>query len=130
MGQTRDLCILVLGTLAVAGCSATVPLGGHEAMSPPVPCAECLVGAPRVDEAAPAAAKLPAPPTLQADDRPLPINLPTALQLANVRALDVAAAAQRIQVAAAVLDQASVQWLPTVTMGGDYARHAGRIQGP
>ena len=36
---------------------------------------------------------LPAVPPLPPEARPLPINLPTALQLANVRAVDVAAAA-------------------------------------
>jgi outer membrane protein TolC len=62
------------------------------------------------------------------DDQPLPINLPTALQLANVRAVDVAAAAERIQVAAAQLDQAKVLWIPSLTLGGDYNRHDGQTQ--
>jgi outer membrane protein TolC len=62
-------------------------------------------------------------------DRPaLPINLPTALQLANVKAVDVAAAEVRIKIAAAQLEQAQVLWLPTITIGGDYARHDGRNQ--
>jgi outer membrane protein TolC len=42
--------------------------------------------------------------------------------------VDVAAAAERIQVAAAVLEQAEVLWLPTVTVGGAYFRHDGRQQ--
>lgn len=65
---------------------------------------------------------------MTADGKPLPINLPTALRLANVQAVDIAAAAQRIQVAAAVLDQARVLWLPTITVGGDYNRHDGKVQ--
>jgi outer membrane protein TolC len=68
------------------------------------------------------------PPTPEAGDRPLPINLATALQLANVRAVDVAAAAERIRVAAAVLEQARVLWLPTITVGGDYNHHDGKTQ--
>jgi len=44
-----------------------------------------------------------APPALAPGDRPLPINLPTALQLAGVRPLDIAVASQRLQVAAAQL---------------------------
>src|SRR5947209_13169419 len=60
--------------------------------------------------------------------RPLPINLPTALRLANANAIDIAAAAERIRIAAAQLEQARVLWLPTVTVGGDYDRHDGRIQ--
>jgi outer membrane protein TolC len=58
----------------------------------------------------------------------LPINLPAALQLADVQAVDVVAAGQRIQAAAAVLEQAQVLWLPTITVGGDYNRHDGRQQ--
>jgi outer membrane protein TolC len=68
------------------------------------------------------------PPPFQPEGRPLPINLPTALRLADVRAVDIAAAADRIQAAAAVLEQAQVLWLPTVTVGGDYYRHDGRQQ--
>jgi outer membrane protein TolC len=60
--------------------------------------------------------------------RPLPINLPTALRLANANAIDIAAAAERVRIAAAQLEQARVLWLPTVTVGGDYNRHDGPIQ--
>jgi outer membrane protein TolC len=78
-----------------------------------------------------AAAVAPArdlPPAPNADLRPLPINLPTALRLANANAIDIAAAAERVRIAAAQLEQARVLWLPTVTVGGDYDRHDGRIQ--
>jgi outer membrane protein TolC len=60
--------------------------------------------------------------------RPLPINLPSALQLARVRALDIAVAGQRLQVATAQLSQANVLWLPTVAFGGDYYRQNGLVQ--
>jgi outer membrane protein TolC len=69
---------------------------------------------------------VPAPP--QPDNTPLDINLPTALSLANAQAIDVALAAQRIQVAVAALEQANVLWLPTITIGGDFSRHDGQIQ--
>jgi outer membrane protein TolC len=69
-----------------------------------------------------------AAPAVAPGDRPLPINLPTALQLANVRPIDVAVASQRIQAAAAELEQARVLWLPTVYLGTDYFRHDGQIQ--
>jgi outer membrane protein TolC len=65
---------------------------------------------------------------LEGLDRPLPINLPTALQLANAQPLDVALASQRIQVALAGLDRAKVLWLPTVYLGADYYRHDGQLQ--
>jgi outer membrane protein TolC len=67
-------------------------------------------------------------PAVPPSDRPFPINLPTALQLANAQAVDIAAAAERIRVAAATLAQAQVLWLPTITVGGDYSRHDGRNQ--
>jgi outer membrane protein TolC len=69
-----------------------------------------------------------APPVLDAGMKPLPINLASALQLGNANAVDIAAAANRVRVAVAQLDQARVLWLPTVTVGADYARHDGRIQ--
>jgi outer membrane protein TolC len=61
-------------------------------------------------------------------DTPLPINLPTALKLADVRPIDVAVASQRIELAAAQLQQAQAVWLPTVYLGADYSRHDGQVQ--
>jgi outer membrane protein TolC len=61
-------------------------------------------------------------------DRPLPINLPTALKLANVRPLDVAVASRRIELALGQLAQARALWLPTVYLGTDYFRHDGQLQ--
>jgi outer membrane protein TolC len=58
----------------------------------------------------------------------MPIDLVAALRLANAQAIDINAAAERERVAVAVLDQARVQWLPTITLGGDYNRHDGKIQ--
>lgn len=69
-----------------------------------------------------------APPAPDASDRPLPINLPTALQLADVRPIDIAVASERVRVAAAQLTRARVLWLPTVLLGTDYSRHDGQIQ--
>jgi outer membrane protein TolC len=57
-----------------------------------------------------------------------PINLATALQLAQVRSLDIRVAAERVAAADAQLGQAQSKWLPTVVFGGDYARQDGRIQ--
>src|SRR5271154_5671277 len=45
-------------------------------------------------------------PALEKGERPLSINLPTALQLAHVQAVDIAAATERIRIAAAALEQA------------------------
>ena len=68
------------------------------------------------------------PPAPNDTDKPYPINLPTALQLVNANALDVAIAAERIRVSAAQLNRAQVLWLPTIQMGTDYFRHDGVIQ--
>ena len=61
-------------------------------------------------------------------EKPLPINLPTALRLANARPIDIALASERIRVAAAQLERAQVLWLPTIYVGVDYFRHDGQIQ--
>jgi outer membrane protein TolC len=85
-------------------------------------------------EAAPPAANggngsLPAiPPVVPDEAKVLPINLPAALKLAGARPLEIALAQERLQVAAAQLNQAKVLWLPTVTIGGDYFRHDAKIQ--
>lgn len=70
------------------------------------------------------------PPTPRGEvDRPtLPINLATALQLANAQPLDIALASQRVETALAALDRANVLWLPTIYLGVDYARHDGQLQ--
>jgi outer membrane protein TolC len=67
-------------------------------------------------------------PAVPAGQKPLPINLPTALQLANAQAIDIQVASQRIEVAAAQLDRAQKLWLPTIYLGTDYYRHDGQIQ--
>jgi outer membrane protein TolC len=126
MDQARKLYIILLGgLLTVTGCSATGTFCGQEVTLPPmVPAA---LGPP-VQPAPAVTLDLPSVPASQPNDRPLPINLPTALQLANVQAVDIAAATERIRVALALLEQANVLWLPTITVGGDYNRHDGRIQ--
>ncbi len=131
MGRApKSWCVVLAGLLAAAGCSATDTPGEVE-VQPNLTAPTALVPPAAL---APAAASEPAPPTLpavpasQPTDRPLPINLPTALQLANVRALDVQVAAERTKVAAAALESAEVLWLPTITLGGDYNRHDGRNQ--
>jgi outer membrane protein TolC len=61
-------------------------------------------------------------------EKPLPINLPTALRLANVQPIDIALASQRVQLAVAQLERARVLWLPTINLGAEYSRHDGQIQ--
>ena len=63
-----------------------------------------------------------------ANSASFPINLPTALQLAGAKPLDVAIASERIRVAAAELDRAKSLWLPNLYIGTDYYRHDGQLQ--
>jgi outer membrane protein TolC len=91
--------------------------------------AQDSVRSEKVTQSQPPAASIAfTPPVPSEGTRSLPINLPTALRLANAQAIDIAAAAERIQVAMAVLQQARALWLPTITVGGDYNHHDGRIQ--
>jgi outer membrane protein TolC len=132
MGKARNPYIVcAAAVLTLGGCCATDSFNGHElppAYVNPAVLASPDASIPAVKPAPDVARDLPAVPSPPPEDRPLPINLPTALQLSNARALDVAAATERIRVAAAVLDQAEVLWLPTITIGGDFNRHDGKNQ--
>jgi outer membrane protein TolC len=79
-------------------------------------------------DGSPDALKLPPVPAGDEAGRPLPIDLPTALRLADVNPLVIAIARERLKAAAAQLDRARVLWLPNVGFGADYFRHDGQIQ--
>jgi outer membrane protein TolC len=57
--------------------------------------------------------------------RGLPINLATALQLAGVNPLDIAAATAQVRQSLALYLQAKVLWVPNINGGVDYFRHDG-----
>ncbi len=121
----KRLMLLLTVMAALAGCNSVAMLHpGEAALLPPAPPPLARATPPPVTDDAILPTAAASPP----DDRPLPINLPAALKLGDVRAIDVVAAAERIAVAAAQLDQAQVLWLPTITLGGDYNRHDGRNQ--
>lgn len=141
MRQVKRLCFTLLGCIAAVagGCASrnsdAVPgplppqwPSSTGAVAAPAPLAAPQTVAPAAGSSAVVPADLPVAVVPQPDDRPLPISLPTALKLANVRAVDVAAATERTKVAAAQLAGAQVLWLPSMTFGGDYARHDGQIQ--
>jgi outer membrane protein TolC len=96
-----------------------LPFAFAQEQAPPPQALQAPISPPPVPVAA---------PPLIASDRPLPINLPTALQLAGVRPLDIGLASERIRLAAAQLERAQVLWLPTIQLGVDYYRHDGQIQ--
>jgi outer membrane protein TolC len=58
-------------------------------------------------------------------DRPLPINLATALRLADARPLIIEAARAAVETEYGLYQQARVLWLPSVYLGADYQRHDG-----
>jgi outer membrane protein TolC len=57
--------------------------------------------------------------------RPLPINLATALRLADARPLVIEAARAAVETEYGLFEQARVLWLPTLYLGIDYQRHDG-----
>jgi len=73
------------------------------------------------------AAEVP-PATAEAGERVLPINLATALRLANASPIDVQIAGRQVELAAATYDRAKVLWVPNLIMGADYFRHDGGQQ--
>jgi outer membrane protein TolC len=75
----------------------------------------------------PAPSPPPSPLTLLEANR-MPINLPTALQLAQVRPIDISVASVRLEAALAQQERARNLWLPNIQAGIEYARHDGQIQ--
>jgi outer membrane protein TolC len=61
-------------------------------------------------------------------DRALPINLATALRLADARPLVIEAARAAVETEYGLYEQARVLWLPTVYLGVDYQRHDGGLE--
>jgi hypothetical protein len=65
------------------------------------------------------------PPPPEPGDLCFPINLATALRLADARPIIVALAQAKAWVSEAELQRAKVLWVPTVNFGFDYIRHDG-----
>ncbi|WP_406698907.1 TolC family protein [Singulisphaera sp. Ch08] len=57
-----------------------------------------------------------------------PIDLPSALRLAGANDLDIAIAREQVSLAIAELQQAQVQWLPSLYIGPNWIRHDGQAQ--
>jgi outer membrane protein TolC len=97
-----------------------------EAVPAPEPGPRQFLATPVLNENRQAPAVPPAAPA--ATDRPLPINLATALCLSNARPLVIAFAENSVELAAVQLQHAKVLWLPNFNTGVDYYRHDGYIQ--
>jgi outer membrane protein TolC len=95
---------------------------GSQRAEPPI----SALPAPRLAESRAATDLAPAQPA--ETDRPLAINLATALRLADARPLIIEAARAAIETEYGLYEQARVLWLPTVNLGADYQRHDGGQQ--
>src|SRR5262249_46257388 len=93
-------------------CTATVAIAGASPFAQE-PAPQPRIEAPVKSDASPG---LP-PPSTPNGQQVLPINLPTALQLANARAIDIAIASARIKIAVAQFERARVLWLPSLQLG-------------
>jgi outer membrane protein TolC len=105
------------------------PSAHSESGLPPAACADPLrvLQGPIVTEGQ-APPRLP-PANPEDTDIALPINLATALRLADARPLMIAAAQAALRVSAAQFEQARVYWLPNFYVGAAYYRHDGAGQG-
>jgi outer membrane protein TolC len=142
--QNRGWHLLLLGALGLALANlgqwplfAQVPAHQSEPAPPPSQLAPQTQYLPRATLGQPVvivSKDLPQLPPAQQDqqqstDKPMPINLATALRLADARPLIIAGAQAAVQADAARLQQAQVLWLPTVYLGAAYARFDGAAQG-
>lgn len=125
---------------AVTRAAARIPAAGT--MSEPIrsdnaPAPDALLQVSAVQDPLANDAPLPGMPSAPADegppptaspestDLPYPINLATALRLADARPLIVAAAQASAWVAEAQLQRAQVLWVPELDLGAVYIRHDG-----
>ncbi len=90
-------------------------------------CAALLLAADK-PTTLPEKAPPPRPVTPYAGAQAMPIDLPTALKLAEASNPTIALARARVRQAVARLDQASVLWLPNLLAGTTYYRHDGQTQ--
>jgi outer membrane protein TolC len=127
LASTLDLCPALHGEDRPPTAAEIAPPARAIMLPPqPVDCPGVLQGPVLSD--GPAAPQL-TPAQLAPDDKPLPINLATALRLAGARPVVISAAEAGVGVAAAELARARLQWLPSVYTGAGYYHHDGATQG-
>jgi outer membrane protein TolC len=139
-GRPAGLGTFVLLTTILTGTGRAQPPSGEMVVLPPLrpvlAAPACPGGCldPRavlqgpVVSSSPAAGGLPIGQPAS-EDHPLPINLPTALRMADARPLVIAAAQASVRQAAARLEQAQALWLPNLNLGASYYRHDGAAMG-
>ena len=102
------------------------PILSVEEPTAPCPCPQTVLPTPAFTEGQ--APPLP-PGQAEAGEKPLPINLATALRLGDARPLVIAAAQASLREAVAQYDRARLLWLPDVYLGASYYRHDGATEG-
>lgn len=132
--------VLAVALLCATMLGAGQPPPDRPASGPSDPPVEARLDGRPDEEDLPAAIpdELPSPPVVR--DLPplgtplvpgqaiLPIDLAGALRLAGANDLDVAIARERVCQALAELQQARVQWLPSLYIGPNWTRHDGQAQ--
>jgi outer membrane protein TolC len=98
-----------------------LPPGRPASYAPPI-------GARRPKPEAPERLPQGLPPSQAAVPQTLPIDLPTALRLADAQNPQIQFARERILAAEADLERTSVLLLPNLLAGGEWTRHDGQIQ--
>ncbi len=123
----RQVLLWALGGPLLLLCLTPPPSAAQSANPPP----RASFGQP-IASTAPDAGNATVPnwsaPQLKPGEEVLPISLPAALKLANVRAWDIAIAEEQLRIAAAQLQGAKVLWIPSFIAGAYYAHHDGPIQ--
>jgi outer membrane protein TolC len=123
---------LMLTTMLIAGAGPDTP--ERQPAAPPIDIAPANCSSPLTVLQGPvvsegnAPLRLP-PGQLRDTDLALPINLATALRLADARPIVIAAAQASLEASQARLDQAKVLWLPNLYIGASYYYHGGGAEG-
>jgi outer membrane protein TolC len=115
----------VAGVMPATGCTTSEPFG--EGRAPQIRAQEPATPRPIEHQPAKTSTTNTHAP-LELSDKPLPINLATALRLANARPLDVQIAERQVIAAVASYDRARLLWVPNFTLGVDYFLHTGGQQ--
>lgn len=108
---------------AVARGSPPADDASQDVLVIPLPCPS-----PSAAPSNPAPPVCAAPSALRPDAQPVPIDLPTALRIANAANPTIGVALARVREAYALWRAARVLWLPDLETGPAYVRHDGVLQ--
>ncbi|MBI3407985.1 MAG: TolC family protein [Planctomycetes bacterium] len=119
MGRNTRLGLVPFGLCLLAGCGTLEPARAEPQTTPPTS---------QNDNDSKIGAKPTLLPPVPVEVELMPIDLPTALRLANASNPFIAIARERVQQAYFRQRQSEVQWLPDLVAGPSYLRHDGLVQ--